>query len=408
MIFDVVIVGASIAGCTAAIMFAKRGASVALLDRKVDTQSYKKICTHFLQPSAVPTIERLGLFPLLSEAGATRPSLDIWTPWGWISDSDRKIAPGFSIRRKKLDPILLDLANNTPGVKIFLGHSLKSVIRENGRTSGVVTTDREGKEHSFCSKLVVGADGRQSHVAESAKVSTMRFKNRRSAFYCYFNGVNFPEPDSAKAWYSDPHIAIIFPTDNAITIASVMPVISDCDDWNSGREEKLIKLVESMPGAPSLSSAERVTPVFGMADMPVIWRKSSNPGLALIGDAAFAADPIWGVGCGWAFQSAEWLVDCVAEDLQNIDKLDTALKKYHRMHRWRLGGHALHMISYASGRKFYGIEKFLFSAASKGEFCANKVHAYGNRNIGLTGLLNLKVIYHAAKTHLGSRTSAFH
>ena len=36
-------------------------------------------------------------------------------------------------------------------------------------------------------------------------------------------------------------------------------------------------------------------------------RTTTAPGLALIGDAALATDPLFGVGCGWAFQSAEWL-----------------------------------------------------------------------------------------------------
>ncbi len=59
--YDVAIVGASIAGCTAAIFFARNGARVALIERDPDPAAYKKICTHLILPSATPTIERLGL-----------------------------------------------------------------------------------------------------------------------------------------------------------------------------------------------------------------------------------------------------------------------------------------------------------------------------------------------------------
>ena len=43
--------------------------------------------------------------------------------------------------------------------------------------------------------------------------------------------------------------------------------------------------------------------------MPNKMRPAARPGLAFVGDAALATDPLFGVGCGWAFQSAEWLVD---------------------------------------------------------------------------------------------------
>jgi len=68
--FDVAIVGASIAGCTAARLFALRGARVALIERQPALDAYKTVCTHFIQSSATPTIEKLGLAPLLDARGA--------------------------------------------------------------------------------------------------------------------------------------------------------------------------------------------------------------------------------------------------------------------------------------------------------------------------------------------------
>jgi 2-polyprenyl-6-methoxyphenol hydroxylase-like FAD-dependent oxidoreductase len=56
--YDVAMVGASIAGCAAATLFARRGARVALIERRSDPDAYKTLCTHFIQPSAVPTMER--------------------------------------------------------------------------------------------------------------------------------------------------------------------------------------------------------------------------------------------------------------------------------------------------------------------------------------------------------------
>ena len=53
--YDVAVVGASIAGCTAATLLAREGVSVALIERHSDPNAYKALCTHFILPSAVPT-----------------------------------------------------------------------------------------------------------------------------------------------------------------------------------------------------------------------------------------------------------------------------------------------------------------------------------------------------------------
>ena len=79
--FDVVIVGASVAGCTAARLYAQRGARVALVEKRPDVDAYKTVCTHYIQPSATPTIEKLGLAPLIEARGGVRNSIDLWTPY---------------------------------------------------------------------------------------------------------------------------------------------------------------------------------------------------------------------------------------------------------------------------------------------------------------------------------------
>jgi flavin-dependent dehydrogenase len=70
--FDVVVVGASIGGCSAARLFALAGARVALIERRPNPEAYKVVCTHQILSSAVPTIERLGLAALIEARGAVR------------------------------------------------------------------------------------------------------------------------------------------------------------------------------------------------------------------------------------------------------------------------------------------------------------------------------------------------
>ena len=85
--FDVAIVGASIAGCTAATFLGRQGARVALVESHSDPHSYKRMCTHVFQASASPTIRRLGILETLERAGARESGVNIWSRYGWISPS---------------------------------------------------------------------------------------------------------------------------------------------------------------------------------------------------------------------------------------------------------------------------------------------------------------------------------
>src|SRR3954447_8916299 len=121
--FDVVVVGASTAGCTAARLLGQAGARVALVEKRPDMDAYKTVCTHYIQSSATPTIERLGLAPVLDERGAVHNSIDLWTPYsGWIRALEDS-PYGYSITRQTLDPLFRRLAADTPGVDLMLGES---------------------------------------------------------------------------------------------------------------------------------------------------------------------------------------------------------------------------------------------------------------------------------------------
>ena len=106
-------VGASISGCAAAILFGRKGARVALVERAQDPAAYKKVCTHYIQPSATPTIERLGLATAIEMAGGLRNEVELFTRWGWVLPPRTPLtgrpAYGYNIRRQMLDPIVRNL-----------------------------------------------------------------------------------------------------------------------------------------------------------------------------------------------------------------------------------------------------------------------------------------------------------
>jgi flavin-dependent dehydrogenase len=103
------------------------------------------------------------------------------------------------------------------------------------------------------------------------------------------------------------------------------------------------------------------------------------PGLALIGDAALATDPIFGVGCGFAIQSGEWLADSVSPALRGVDSLENGLRRYRRRHRRQLGMHARLIHDYATGRKFDRTERLMISTAVHDPKAAALFEAMGTR-----------------------------
>ena len=135
--------------------------------------------------------------------------------------------------------------------------------------------------------------------------------------------------------------------------------------------------------ANQLRSARLAEPgILGKLDMPNRMRTPSAPGLALIGDAALATDPLFGVGCGWAFQSAEWLADAVAPALRGEEALEAGLRRYRREHRRHLRGHAWMIHDAATGRKMQPPERLLFSGAARDPRVATIFDSFGARQIG--------------------------
>jgi flavin-dependent dehydrogenase len=116
--------------------------------------------------------------------------------------------------------------------------------------------------------------------------------------------------------------------------------------------------------------------------MPNKVRATTAPGLALIGDAALAVDPLFGIGCGWALQSGEWLADSVGPALQGAEPLERGLKRYSRRHRKGLRGHAFLVNDYATGRKMSRPEKALFAAAARDPKVAVLFDEFGTRRVG--------------------------
>jgi flavin-dependent dehydrogenase len=146
------------------------------------------------------------------------------------------------------------------------------------------------------------------------------------------------------------------------------------DDLDGAYERYLANL----PDPPNLEGATRESKLIGKLKLPNVSRPAARPGLAFVGDAALASDPLWGVGCGWAFQSGEWLADQLGPALQE-GNVDAALERYRREHRKRLGPHHFLIADLASGRLANPFERAMFRASPRDETVMRAFESVGSR-----------------------------
>lgn len=408
--YDAVIVGGSLAGCATAMFLGRAGLRVAVVEKSPDPENFKRICSHFIQASAVPTLERLELLGPLEAAGAVRPRFHARVPWGWIEAPPERAARGVNLRRSKLDPLMREHAAATPGVEVLLGQTVKEVRRTGGKVSGVVARDRDGVETVFEAPLTVGADGRDSAVVGLAGVKEKTHRHGRFAYGGYFEGEAPKNSPDASVWLLDPDWAAAFPTDDGLVFYAVMPTMDRLPEFKADPIAAMEDYFDRAPEAPSLRAATVTEDgVLGKIDMTNRVRKPSMPGLALVGDAALATDPLFGIGCGWAFQTSEWLADSVASALRGEADLEKGLRRYRRKHALRLGGHAYMIHDYSTGRKMQPPERLIFSGATRDPHVAEVFDAFGARQIGFTRMIATGVPLAAlanARHALGRRRGA--
>jgi 2-polyprenyl-6-methoxyphenol hydroxylase-like FAD-dependent oxidoreductase len=381
---DVAVVGASLAGCTAARLLGSAGVRVALVERHADPEAYKRLCGHYIQASATPVLQRLGVTEAIEAAGGVRNGVDVWTPWGWIAPRPRDGEPrtfGYSLRRAKLDPILRGLAAGTDGVTLIAGSAVVGLLGDGGRCTGVVARDRDGRDTAVRARLVVGADGRASKVARLAGAPEHMKPNNRICYMAYYEGGE-RRPDARGAlWLLGRDVVIAAPNDDGLTLVATFAHKAHLAAFKSDREAAFTALVQRTGEASPLRGARRVSPFVGYRDYPPCARAAvPAQGIALVGDAALTCDPTMAIGCGWALQSASWLADAALPALRGEEPLERGLRRYRRRRRC-LTGHARMLDAAARAEPPNALERLMIRAAASDAGLARHFERYTSRSI---------------------------
>lgn len=330
---DVVVVGARAAGAATALLLARLGHDVVLLDRAVfpaDTLS-----THQLARPGVVQLRRWGLLDAVLDSGAPAIRDVHFTAAGETISRTVKESAGVDLlvapRRHVLDTIVAQAAVDA-GARLQAGVTVTGVTRDGaGRAVGVHGRDRSGSPVTVDARFVVGADGLTSRVAQWVEA---RFTERRGSSggveYAYFAGVPWR---GIELYVAERALVGVFPTHDD---AACVWVASPSRDVRAARRRHATRatsftseLERHVPGlAARLRAGRRVSRVAGMLSMPNHLREAHGPGWALVGDAGYHRDAVTGHGLSDAYRDAELLAVALDQALTGERDEHTALSCY--------------------------------------------------------------------------------
>jgi 2-polyprenyl-6-methoxyphenol hydroxylase-like FAD-dependent oxidoreductase len=407
--YDVVISGGAIAGAVAAIRYGRAGLRVALLERSPDEDHFERACTHTISAGQVPLLDELGLTEDLEAVAAPRHSWELYTRYGWIrGELDDYPYPKWNctVRREVLDPLLRRHAAESGDVDVLYGWKVEDVMRSGRRVKGVVATNRSGRRVELPAKLTVGADGQESAVAEAAGLPARRRRHERFAYWGYFENLRLQSHPKNQIYFLDPDTAYLMYTDSDLVVLVIAPHKSRYPEFRKDPDAFYRRFIAELPDGPNLEGARQVGPMAGHMDMTNVKRRVAAPGVALVGDAAVAADPVWGWGCGWAMLSSSMLAQETADAVRRSDVvLDRALMRYRIKHSKRFSSPYHAAADYSRGRRFYPVEKIVFAAAARDILTARHIHSYVTSSIGIGRLASPRPMLRALGVYLANLPS---
>lgn len=302
---DIVVIGGGPAGSSAATLLARKGWSVALLERERFPRAH---IGESLLPASMPILDMLGVLPavtaegFLPKWGATMVWGNGTEPWSWyFRETNRKHPHAFQVWRPRFDQILLDNAR-AHGVDVREGHRVTAVEFDGERATAVRFTGPEGPEQRLAPRFIVDASGQAGIIGRALRLRRQDQSFRNLAIYGYFaNAGRLPAPDETNILIeSYPHGWLwVIPLHTGV--ASVGAVVDSAAGQAGigalGADAYLREQIAAAPHTSALLAEATLT------DGPHVLRDWSyastamaGDGWVIAGDAACFIDPLFSSG----------------------------------------------------------------------------------------------------------------
>ena len=322
--YDAIIVGARCAGSPTAMLLARKGYKVLMVDKAgfpSDTMS-----GHYIHQRGVACLERWGLREAVAATNCP-PLNTIRFDVGPFALEGRLapvegVAEAYCCRRYLLDQVLVDAAV-AAGAELREHVSVQDLVWDNGRVTGVRTAN--GVETA---RIVIGADGAHSLVARLVGAPVYdAYEPLSAGYYTYWTGI---ETDGKVHLLPRGDRFLGFaPTNDGKTMAFVQGPAAQFHEMRSDIEGQYLAAMNRDPWATEqMARATRVERFTGTADLPNFFRKPYGPGWALVGDAGYHKDPITAQGITDAFVCSEMLAEAIDAGFSGRRGLEAGLAAY--------------------------------------------------------------------------------
>lgn len=326
--YDVIVIGARCAGSPTAMLFARQGYRVLLMEKARFPQD--TLSSHYIHTQGVALLHRWGLLDRLRAAGCRPIDRQSYEAPGVRIDGFSLPMDGqrttYAPRRYVLDPILADGAV-AAGVEFRDSCAVNDLVFEGDRVVGVRYTTPGGAVAEERARLVVGADGMRSLVARKAGApNVIEHPRQTCTYYSYWSGVpsHFELYERPGRWIG------VIPTNDDLTLLMAYFPQDEFATVRKGVESAYLDAFRTT--APDvyerMRSGERVEQLYGTGHQENYFRKAFGPGWALVGDAVNHKDSITARGITEAFVQAQSLTGRIGQDLHDDAALEDALAAY--------------------------------------------------------------------------------
>jgi 2-polyprenyl-6-methoxyphenol hydroxylase-like FAD-dependent oxidoreductase len=326
--YDAIVIGARCAGAPTALLLARMGYRVLLLDKAgfpSDTLS-----THYIHQPGMARLKRWGLLDQVVASNCPpfrQLTFDIG-PFALVglAPPAEGVIYGYAPRRTVLDTILVEAAAQA-GAELREHFTVKELLMDGERVTGIRGHAAGGPMVNEQARIVIGADGLRSFVARSIQAPTYHARPARTcAYYSYFGDL----PVLGAELYPRPGRTIVAgPTNDGQTSITVFWPNSAFHEVRADIEGNFMRSLELVPAfAERVRGARRSERFYGTADLPFFFRKPYGPGWALVGDAGYHKDPLTAEGISDAFRDVELLVEALDAGFSGRRPLDAALADY--------------------------------------------------------------------------------
>ncbi len=314
--YDAIVIGARCAGAATAMLMARKGMKVLLVER--NEPGADTVSSHNLTRGAVAQLARWGLGERLLDLGTPRIQRTTLHFGDRVLPIDLKPVMGMpgilGPRRPVLDMALVEAASEA-GAEVHFHVSFRDVVTDrHGRVIGAMLTDSEGKDVTVFAPLVVGADGIRSTLARRVGAKVRKeAKHALGHMYGYFKGLPLTEN---HAFFAPGVMIGSMPTNENATVVIATTQQDRLRGMRAGStDERVLRELASRasPGfGDMLADAEVTEPLRAFAGVNGFVRDCTGPGWALVGDAGYFRDPVTAHGITDAFRDAELLANAAA------------------------------------------------------------------------------------------------